>query len=262
MKAFFYKKMVFCLSVLLVSGHSYARLSVNLTNGEWPPYLSQHLNDNGFASAVVSESFKAVGVDVNYGFYPWKRAYHYAKEGKGQDETVWNGSVVWFYSSERADHFYYSEPVIVDDGVLYYLKSRPVKWKTVEDLRGLVLGGTAHTLYEKFEKAEKAYILRIDRAGNYEALFDRLLAGRIDAIPHVKTVADYFLHTRYSSQVRDKITYSPTVFDKRIYHLILNKKVPDNERYLTLFNEGLKRIKSNGVYQRLHELLDNGYFYY
>ncbi len=250
------KKIVF-LTLALIPINTAAEEIIKLTSGEWPPHLSMHLPEDGFAAAMVREAFLAVGITVNYGYYPWKRAYHIAKNGS----SGWHGSVVWLYTDERAKSFYYSDPVITESGFLYYLTSKPIVWKSVEDLEGMVLGGTSHTVYKRLERAESQNILKIDRAGNYDVLFDRLLAKRIDAIPNIKSVADYYLYTRYSQKERDKVTYSPTAIETRVYHLILNKKDPNNQKYIERFNKGLKIIKENGTYDLLLHRLETGYFY-
>lgn len=249
------------LVVFLLSFSLHAQETINLTSGEWPPYLSKKLQDNGFAAAVVRESFNAVDMQVRYGYFPWKRSYLYAKHGADLEGDTWDGSVVWLYTEERANNFYYSDPIVIDDGILYHLKSNPISWTKVEDLQGLVIGGTKHTVYDIFQKAESNNILTIERAGYYDILFDRLLAKRIDAVPQVKKVADYFLYKNYSQHARDKITHSETIFERRVYHLILNKHRPENKHYIELFNQGLKRIKANGVYDDLVKKLNSEYFY-
>ncbi|MEE9297196.1 MAG: amino acid ABC transporter substrate-binding protein, partial [Phycisphaerae bacterium] len=59
--------------------------TIRLTNGEWQPYLSKDSPHHGFASHIVTEAFALVGVEVEYGFFPWKRSFKLAKEG------TWDG---------------------------------------------------------------------------------------------------------------------------------------------------------------------------
>lgn len=39
---------------------------IYITNGEWPPYLSQRLPNFGLASQIVNEAFSAEQVDVRW----------------------------------------------------------------------------------------------------------------------------------------------------------------------------------------------------
>lgn len=230
----------------------FADETIRITNGEWAPYLSKQLPHHGFASHVVKEAFGAVGIKVEYGFFPWKRSYKIAKQGD------WHGTVVWVYTKERAKHFYYSDAVIVDSEHLFHLKEFDLKWDTVNDLAGLKIGGTIHTVYPVFEKAEKEGILTIKRSGTYENLYRRLLKKRIDAIPQVSAVGSYLIRTKLSLEEQSKVTFSPTIIEKRKYSLILSKEIDVNKRYLTLFNKGLSTIKKNGRYDQLYQDLKLG----
>lgn len=191
--------------LLLFSGFSAAKEIIRLTNGEWPPYLSANLHQHGYASQIVKEAFAAEDIDVVFGFYPWERAFQYAKKGES-----WHGSLVWVYSDERAKDFYYSDSVISDQAVLFFLKDSPLSWNDFDDLKGKVIGGTRHTKYPLIEKAQKQGILAIDRAGNYDILFKRLLIKRIDAVPQVKHVGKYFLKNSLTAEELSKVTFSPT----------------------------------------------------
>ncbi len=53
---------------------------IRLTNGEWQPYLSEDTPHHGFASHIVTEAFALVGVEVEYGFFPWSRAMKLTSE--------------------------------------------------------------------------------------------------------------------------------------------------------------------------------------
>jgi len=225
---------------------------VVLSNGEWAPYLSENLPHYGAASHIVEAAFSAAGVTTRYEFYPWKRSYKLAREGGV------NGTPVWVYTKERAKDFLYTDVVVVDYEYLFHLKEKPLKWQTVDDLKGLIIGATLHTVYPPLEDAVERGVLQIERGGNYDNLYHRLLNYRIDAIPQVSQVGKYYLRTTLSPDQRSKITYSKTVLQERRYHLILSKKRKDNIRYLELFNRGLFLIRKNGVYDRIIEALDRG----
>ncbi len=229
-----------------------ARETIKITNGEWAPYLSQKLPHFGFASHVVKKAFDAVEVDVEYGFFPWKRSYKLAKTGD------WNGTVVWVYTPQRAEFFYYSNEVIVDHEYLFHLKKFSLEWENAQDLKGIIIGGTLHTTYPVFEKAETQGLLTIERAGTYENLYNRLLKQRINAIPQVSQVGSYLIRTTLTQEEQSLITFSPTIIETRKYSLILSKAVKKNKRFLELFNRGLSIIKNNGTYDQLYKNLEHG----
>ena len=228
---------------------------VNITNGEWPPFLSRNLPNYGFASHVVSMAFDEVGVKVNYGFFPWKRAFILAKT----QPDKWHGSVVWSYREDRAEWFYFSQPVMTQIQVFFHLKSRPsVIWKSIEDLKdlkvGIALGSSAPT----FEDAAKKGILTLVRSGDTKSLFRMLITGRIDVIPMAKGVGYYHVRTQLSKDEQKLITDSPTIFEPQEYCLILSKRNKKNRQFLDLFNKGMERLYTSGKYDQMTTVFYDG----
>jgi len=246
--------LIFVLSFMFASSANSEDI-INITNGEWPPFLSQDLPHYGYTSHIVSMAFDEVGVKVNYGFFPWKRAIDLPKT----EPEKWHGSVVWSYRENRADFFYYSQPVITQIHVLFHLKNNPpVIWKSIEDLKGvkvgIILGSSAPT----FEDADKKGILKLVRAKNTKSLFLMLLAGRIDVIPLVKDGGYYYIRTKLPKDKQELITDSPTIFEPEKYCLILSRKNPKNKQLLDLFNTGLEKLHTSKRYFHLTERLYNG----
>ncbi len=66
--------LVALLALLISVAHARAE-TLRITNGEWPPFTSQHLPHGGPLSRTVAEAFKQAGIKVEYGFFPWKRSY-------------------------------------------------------------------------------------------------------------------------------------------------------------------------------------------
>jgi polar amino acid transport system substrate-binding protein len=248
-------KWLLCLLIFICPLTVTAHQKVRLTNGEWPPYLSEHLPHHGCASHIVKEAFSAVGIEIEYGFFPWQRSYEYAKNGKDPSGQIWHGSLVWVPTENRTRHFLYTDAVVTDHEVLFHLKNRSLEWNEISDLQGKTIGGTQHTVYPNLEEADRRGILHLEKSGTYETLFKRLLLQRIDAVPHVKNVAQYLLRTSLTQYERSQITFSPTVLQKREYHVILTKRLEKNKELIQLFNKGLKIIKENGkYYEYFHNL--------
>ncbi len=90
-----YEKGIFLIVIsFLFSTALYAETTIRITNGEWEPYLSEHCYKYGLASHIVSEAFRLEGINVEWGFFPWKRSYEWAKDGS------WDASAVWWPTKE------------------------------------------------------------------------------------------------------------------------------------------------------------------
>lgn len=240
-----------CLMLGLLFTPAQAAPLVRLANGEWPPYQSEFLPHYGFASHVVQEAFKAVGIDVEYAFFPWSRALNNALQGRDEDGHILNGTLTWARTPEREASYLFSDVVFEDSEVLFYTKDNPVIWSSVEDLRGKVLGGVTTTVYLVLDEAEKNGILTIERSTSYASLFKRLLYGRVDALPMLTQVGRFYIQTVLSEEERQRISSHPKVTQVRRYHLLLLKKIDENRELMLLFNQGLAAIRANGTYERL-----------
>ncbi len=220
--------------------------TIRLTNGEWQPYLSKDLPHHGFASHVVTEAFALVGVEVEYGFFPWARSMKLAKVGQ------WDGTAVWGDSEERRDNFYFTEPVVSTTFVFFHLRSTQFDWNTYEDLRDIKVGGTAEYYYsDEFEGAEAAGIFKTNRAPNDETGLKKLLKGRIDVFPGEVMVTYAQIRDTFPEEQVALFTHHPKSITERRQFLLLSKKVPGNEQMLERFNEGLRQLKASGKYDHI-----------
>ena len=223
---------------------------VRLTNGEWSPYLGQNLPHHGVASRIVEEAFALEGIRVRWEFYPWARALRSAERGKS------DGSAVWLRSPEREQTFYISDPVVESGYYLFHRKDRPFDWQQVADLAPLRLGGAIDYDYgQAFQQAERDGLLRIKRLSSEEQGLRMLLAGRLDAFPMDKVVAFDMLHSQFSREERQRLSFHPLPLRSDSLHLLLSKQVPGNAERMARFNRGLKALQDSGkVSQYLLEI--------
>jgi len=240
------KKCVLFISMiffLLLSNYCMAGETVRLTNGEWPPYLSEGLKHYGVASHVVKSAFNNVGINVEYGFFPWKRAYTLAERG------TWDGSVVWTPTEERNQNFYFSDPVASDVTVFFHLKSKIFDWKNYSDLKNLRIGATLSYDYgEDFAKNEKNGSIKVDRAVKDETGFKKLLVKRLDIFACNLDVGYSLIHKLYPIETASLFTNHPRPVKEAPLVLILSKKLDKNKKLIEKFNQGLKQLIDSGKF--------------
>lgn len=235
-------KKLFPLFFLVCSFSVDAEETIRLSNGEWAPYLSEHLQYNGVVSRIVTEAFATQGVKVEYVFRPWKRAYKEAASGK------YDGSVVWTRNPKREAEFYYSDQVIKGESVLFHLKSYPFDWETNDDLTGLRVGGELGYNYILLQALERAGKIKINRVATDKQNFGMLLHNRIDIFQQDRVAGYDVLQDNFALAEREQITHHPKPIRTDNYHLILSRKKSENKRLVGLFNQGLKHLKESGKY--------------
>lgn len=237
------KMLIIAASAFLLLSSSNKEV-IYITNGEWLPYLSENLEEYGFVSQIVSESFALEDIEVRYMFRPWTRAFEEARIGK------FNGSLVWRSTPEREADFYFSEPVLIGETVFFHLKSLKFDWKSYEDLLTYRIGGAKGYTYTFQSHPD----ISIEYAANEQQNLKKLLARRIDLFPSDLEVGYAFLYHYFPSTETEMVTHHKKAFEITEYHLILSKRISDNKRYLALFNRGLKKLRESGRYDEIVKL--------
>jgi polar amino acid transport system substrate-binding protein len=217
--------------------------TIRLTTGKWQPYTSKSAPHLGFASHIVTEAFALVGVEVEYGFFPWKRSMKLARDGK------WDGSMIWYDTEERRADFYYSDPIVPSTQSFFHLKSYQFDWEGFENLADLRVGGTSEYSYgTEFDAAEEAGVFQTHRTISDEVGLTNLLKGRIDVFPGELLVTYEQIRDTFSEEEAALFAHHPKHISTAPLHVLFSKKVPESENMRDLFNEGLRQLKESGKY--------------
>jgi polar amino acid transport system substrate-binding protein len=236
---------VFSLIIGMGFGVALQAQTINMSTGEWPPFTDSTSPNQGIGLAIVTQAFKAVDMEINYDFVPWKRAYSQAKEGR------YDATGIWFKNADRETEFYFSDAVLPHENVFFHLKTLETNWQTLTDLKGKVIGATSGYAYGGgFEDMEKAKILSVTRANSDQNNLRKLISKRIDLFPSDIDVGYYLLKNNFTAEEAKLVTHNETVLSSSPTHLLVSKKLPKNiaETIISKFNEGLAKIKISGEY--------------
>ena len=228
---------------------------IRITNGEWPPFLSKALPHFGAVSQIIAEAFALEGVAVEYGFFPWKRAYKLAESGE------WDATAVWVNSDERAQAFLFSESVLTSQNVFFYLKDFPIDWEKLEDLADITIGASIGYYYgEDFEQAEKEGRIKVERSFDDEMNLRMLQKGRIQACIVDLYVGYALLRKNFPPEALQQIIHHPKPVTETSYHLLFSKQYESRTAQLSTFNKGLNKLKESGTFDRyLQDALEGKY---
>ena len=247
------KKVIIVLAILLQSSFVISEEKVRITSGEWPPYISPSLKHDGVVSRIVKEAFTLEGVNVEYGYFPWKRSYDYANNGS------WDGTIAWIWNEEREQIFYYSDPIFISKRSFFYLSSYSFDWKSMEDLKGIRIGAQLGSNYgTPFQEAEKSGLIDVVRVKNFHQLMYMLINKRVDVIPMSDNVAYYTLQKNFKPSEIQQVKKHPTPLDTKDFHLIMTKINKNNQIMIEKFNKGLGELKKTGKYDQYFEESQRG----
>jgi polar amino acid transport system substrate-binding protein len=241
------------LGMILFTAELFAE-TIRITNGEWEPFLSKYSYQYGINSHIVTEAFKLEGITVEWGFFPWQRAYQHAKGG-----DIWDASCCWWPKEETKQYFLFSEAITNTSFVFFHLKSYNFDWNSTQDLQGMKIGGTSQYNYGKeFMDALEAKTLDVEFTSKDEFNYKKLLAGRIQIFPNDPAVGNAQIRNYLSQEEANLLTHSPKKFGINTLHLMININNKRGKYFLDKFNTGMKKLKVTDRYQQMLQDLAAG----
>lgn len=236
------------LLFILVSLPTFAQeKTVRVAAGEWPPFISQDLPDKGFVAKIVETAFARAGYKVEWGFFPWKRSYDLAVDG------VWDATVPWIGSAERAQYFLASSPLFTSTEALLFAKTGLIQWRDLSELKGLRIGAALGYFYgEDFEKAEKSDWFRVERTDD-ETNLKKLIAGRLDAVAINPVVAWDLLRRIGVRNAHDLFVFADRKLKSAGSSLLVSKQSPRSGELFAAFEKAIAEMTRNGSLYAFYE---------
>ncbi|MEJ2794332.1 transporter substrate-binding domain-containing protein [Iodobacter sp. LRB] len=223
-----------------------AEMRVRIASGEFQPYLSESLQNEGFISKIIRGAFRQENVTVSIAYYPWKRSYDMVKKGEA-DLTPY-----WVKTPERSQLFILSDPIDVVQYGFFHLKDKKITQLDFSNLNNYKVGVSIGYSYgAAFDTARKKQQFICDEAPSDEINIKKLIARRIDLFTADKILGQYLISTTLSPKDADKIIFFPKNFAEEPVYLLISKKTPNGAEIADKFNKGLKKLKLSGEYQRI-----------
>jgi len=250
----FLKCLMILFACMIVSSQVQALETVTIATGEYPPFASKNLKHYGFTSQVVKEAFAKSGYNVIFKFVPWKRALESTKILK------YDATSFWFVTEDKQKIFHYSDPIFEEKTAFFHLKTTKLpEWKTLSDLSKFRFGATRGYSYTKeFWEAGKNGTLKIEEASSDKTNFKKLLKERIDIFPSGIVVGYGILNQSFDNAMVNKLTYHHKILRSSTTHVLFPKKGTKSKKLLKAFNDGLIKLRREGLYDKYEDNLMEG----
>ena len=234
------------ISTAFVLSMSFSSLShgqeVSMATTNWAPFYGSELEQGGFISSIVFESFKASGYSSKIEFTQWKDAMSLVKSG---DKDVLVGA---YYSDERAQDYHVSMPIYsVLTGVIkkqdldlnFYSSFEMLNQYKIGKMEGSVIG-------KSFDAFDFENIQGFDGA---EAGLKALAKGDInlyaDNLAVVKSIA-----SKIGIDPSQLSMVQPPIEQNDLY-IMVSKSIKNGEKIRDDFNAGFIMIQANGTYEKI-----------
>ncbi len=235
--------LIACMVILLFTPVVCAE-KLQIVTGEWLPYVSEDLEDLGFAVEVVRAAFNAVGIESEFQFMTWKKCERLVRIGKAF------AAVPYIKTDARTPFAIFSDPIGTSVGVFFYRKNDLGKldYEKLADLKKYkILGGAGYWYKPLFSKND----LNVDYNLKNEMSFKKLYWGLADLVAENQFVGWGLIGRMFPGE--QHLFMSSKSFSKDTLHLMASKKYPNSKTLLEQFNKGLKIIHSSGIYNSLLE---------
>ncbi|MES2818373.1 MAG: transporter substrate-binding domain-containing protein [Pseudomonadota bacterium] len=246
-----------CLILLAgLTAQASALQELNISVGDWPPYLSTELKHNGVVAHLISDILADEGYQARFTFLPWPRAYAAAAAGK------FDASAVWMRKDEREADFLYSEPVLEEQFVFFHLKSLPFDWSRFDDLTGMTLGGGLEYSYgPDFDAFLASGKVKMERVSTDMQNFEKLLKERVVLYPQELNVGYYALMRHFSAADIAKLTHHPAPLLNNLSYLMLPRSLEGSAALLERFNRRLQQYRKSGRYAQYFKDFQQGAYF-
>jgi polar amino acid transport system substrate-binding protein len=226
-------KLIVLLMLLVVS----KVYGITLTTEENPPLNFSTDNGksiSGLSTEVLKEAGKRAGVALEFGYFPWNRAYQMAEHDRN----------TCVYSAVRTDIreklFKWIGPLSHNTWILFARADSPITLKSLEDARKYKVGG-----YQGDSKAiylkQQGFVL--DEAGNEEQNINKLKLGRID-LWIATSLTGPWIAKNYGVKIK------PVLKVKAVeVFAACNLEMPDRD--IKKMNQAIKSMKADGSYQNI-----------
>ncbi len=251
------KKCLLIICGIVFASTVWAVETVLVSTGEYAPYTTESLENNGFVNHVITEAFKQENHKVKYSYFPWKRAYREMVKGNFHASSYWYAN-----KTREKDSYYSSEPIYTASEYFFYLKSNPMKDRsTLEDLKGNNIGALRGNTYTtEFWELGKRNVYYIQEVNTEIQNLKKLLIGRIDLFPTSISVANSLMRNELTPKERDLITYHPKPLLRTKVFLLFSKAHKDSPKLLKVFDSGMRKLIDKGIYYKLYnDYLDGKY---
>lgn len=214
--------------------------TILVVTGEWDPFTSEKLPDQGFFTAIVAATFKEMGKPYTIKFYPWPRGEALVLSGEAF------ATFPYFVTDDRKKIYSFSDPVFNTYTKFFYYKrdKTDFTYHTMEDLKHYKIAGIAGYYYlEWFKKAGVAF----DYSDNEDIALEKLVAGRVDLVPFTYENGLQVIAHNYPNEIANfGVLNKPLNTDP--VQLMVSKDYPHSREILDEWNAAFARIVAKGIY--------------
>ena len=215
----------------------------SLITGPWYPYIGDKLKNQGWTMEVAKAALESQGYVVTLRLVPWQRAMAESKLGSA------DALFLSYYVKEREQWYVFSDALGQARAGFFALKSRHIRFKTLQDLKGFTMGLTRGAAVSP--EFDSATFLKKEETADDLGSIRKLLKGRIDLFAGPELVGKHLMKVELMVAQQEKVEFLEPALATHNLYAAISKKADNYQQKLRDFNIGLKTIKKNGQYKKI-----------
>lgn len=219
---------------------------VPFNTGEWEPFTSDKMPQQGCATELVAAICKAGGIDPDFHFFPWLRAEALVETGEAF------GAFPYAMNEPRKAAFDFSDPLFYTAPKFIYrvdgTSFGSLRVASLADLRPYSVALLAGTWTEGDLRSAG---IRVHLVNAVDSGVKMLQSGRVDFLVEDETVAFAAIERVCPGEADSFKSLRKTFWGATGNYLIVSRRYPGASALLARFNKGLKEIQRNGTYWRI-----------
>lgn len=250
-------KFCVCLSILvtMLTFSNAQALELKIVSDPFPPlgYVNKDGKIVGMAVDIVKALLEETGIDGKFSMLPWARAYHMAKT----EENVLIFSLT--KTEERERIFKLVGPIFSDKAYLYKLKKRnDIQLSSLNDAKKFYIG-VVNKYYSHQYLVSKGFEIgkNLDIVFSPELNFRKFINERFDLMISIETYFNY--------QVKES-GFDPEIFEKALLAMSIENylgfSAKTDDEIINRFKQALKKIKSDGTFDKIADKYRRTHQYY
>jgi polar amino acid transport system substrate-binding protein len=218
---------------------------IRIATGQWPPYLSAQLHNQGCVAQLIRDAFAVHHIEVKFVFMHWLKAYARAQSG------VFDATAYWFDNpSRRKDFLYSKQHITLENSYFFYHKNAPIEFNDWHDLSGktIIINKGFQYSVDFFDHIRN-FDIRTFTINDEKLNFKMLYLKRGDlTILSEKTSVEFLkrLPPSVSRQIV-KHSYPPLI---NLGYVLFSRNSVNPPYFKQAFDTGFKQIMENAHYRK------------
>lgn len=210
--------------------------TIHLASTDYPPYFSPALRNDGVVGAITRAALAKRGYSVQLHYRPWSRLMAEVQAGS------FDGVMAVWYSPEREQYLYYSQPLVYTSMGFYTRVDQPLAVAPLSALKPYTIGTVRGY---KNPPAFDAARLKVEAANDDLTNLRKLAAGRLDLVLIDRALAGYLL-PQLAPGMAERIHWQGPPIARMPLHLGFYRGNKSGEQLTRQFNLGLAELRHSG----------------